>query len=202
MEYFDTPQRLQGKTDEELVELCKAGDSAAFAVLMSGYLPFIRYKVNHLPARSSDREDIVQESMIAFVHAIRGYKPEKQSGFRQYAFVCILNKIRSIVKAGAQPSRLPLQNYISLDTEDRLQFPQEEDTLSDPESLFIKKEELQRKKQVMHALLSAFEFEVLMLYLKGCSYEEMASSLDVTEKSIDNALQRIRKKLRAVCSND
>ncbi|WP_040195681.1 sigma-70 family RNA polymerase sigma factor [Candidatus Soleaferrea massiliensis] len=199
---FDYPAAWKEKTDEELVILCKDGETEAFSVLLSKYLPLIRYKINRFPVRASDKEDMIQESMIAFVYAIRGYKPEKQVGFKQYALVCIQNRILSAVQATMQLKQLPLQNYISLDTEDGVYTWVGEDTDGDPEALLIKKEELERKKQVMHALLSAFEFDVLMLYLKGWSYEEMASKLDVAPKSIDNALQRIRKKLRAVCSSD
>lgn len=129
---------------------------------------------------------------MGFLAAVHGYDEESGVPFRSYAGVCIANRIRSAVRAGARLKNIPLNSYISLN-DDSVALPQ---TQLNPEDLVIARDEVVRLDTIMASRLSQYERSVIQLYLGGRSYEDIAARLGSTAKSVDNALQRVRRKLR------
>lgn len=189
-------------SDEELVELSSAGDKNATGLLLSRYKNTVRSKARMYFLVGADRDDIVQEGMIGLFKAIRDFDNSKLASFKSFAELCVRRQIITAVKAATRKKHLPLNNYISLS---KPVFDDEgdgtlEDFLSelkgaDPEELFIWKENATIIGEKMNEVLSKLEREVLGMYLEGKSYQEIAKLMDRPPKSIDNALQRIKKKL-------
>lgn len=137
-------------------------------------------------------EDLAQEGMFGFLAAVHGFDEKSGVPFRSYAGVCIANRIRSAVRAGARLKNIPLNSYISL-SDDSVMLSE---TQPNPEDLVIARDEAVRLDDLMARRLSKFERSVIQLYLGGRSYEDIAARLGSTAKSVDNALQRVRRKLR------
>jgi RNA polymerase sporulation-specific sigma factor len=190
------------KSDEELVESVHAGDSEALEYLIEKYRNFVKAKARSYFLIGADREDIVQEGMIGLYKSIRDFRGDKLSSFKAFAELCITRQIITAIKTATRQKHIPLNSYVSLD---KPIYDDESDRtlldviccsrVSDPEELMIHKEEFNGLEDKMTELLSDLERRVLMLYLDGRSYQEIAVDLDRHVKSIDNALQRVKRKL-------
>ena len=190
------------KTDEEIVDMCHHGDTTAEEYLLNKYKNFVRSKARSYFLIGADHEDIVQEGMIGLYKAIRDYKPEKLSSFRAFAELCITRQIITAIKTATRQKHIPLNSYVSLnkplydEESDRtlLDIIMEGNT-SNPEEMIINQEDLGTIHRKINEVLSGLEQEVLAAYLDGKSYQEIADSLGRHVKSIDNALQRVKRKL-------
>ena len=190
------------RSDEELVEAVREGDSDALEFLINKYKNFVRAKARSYFLIGADREDIVQEGMIGLYKSIRDFRGDKLSSFKAFAELCITRQIITAIKTATRQKHIPLNSYVSLD---KPIFDEDSDRtlldiicgarVSDPEELMINKEEFSGLEDKMSEILSDLERRVLMLYLDGRSYQEIAVDLDRHVKSIDNALQRVKRKL-------
>ncbi|WP_245680583.1 RNA polymerase sporulation sigma factor SigH [Bacillus marinisedimentorum] len=188
--------------DDEIVRLVHAGNSDALDYLIHKYKNFVRAKARSYFLIGADREDIVQEGMIGLYKAIRDYKGDKLSSFKAFAELCITRQIITAIKTATRQKHIPLNSYVSLD---KPIYDEESDRtlldvisgtkVLDPEELFINQEEFDDIEDKMTELLSDLERKVLMLYLDGRSYQEISVDLNRHVKSIDNALQRVKRKL-------
>ncbi len=187
--------------DEQLVAAARLGCDESITVLLARYLPLITRKAVACGHSFLDEDDFIQEGLIALLRAIRFYQTDKSTAFVTFAVTCINNSIRSALRSGELLKHMPLRGYVSLDEYlegGGVASPSNAHNGYSPETLVIKKEEYALINQTIRSLLSGLEREILMLYLKGLTYEQMATRLGVTNKSVDNALQRARKKLGAV----
>lgn len=192
-------------SDEELLSMSSMGSEAAEEELLRRYKNFVRRKVRAYFLVGADSDDIVQEGMIGLYKAIRDYDPKKNDNFKAFAELCITRQVITAVKASNRNKHTPLNSYVSLN---RPVFENESDatlfdvitqkTASDPEELVIDAEAVSEIKSKAKGVLSKFEFEVFEQFLKGDSYTEIAERTGRQPKSIDNALQRIKKKISAV----
>jgi len=188
--------------DDKILEQIKCGNNFALEFLINKYKNFVRSKAKTYFLIGADKEDIVQEGMIGLFKAIRDFNDEKCVSFRAFAEICITRQIITAIKTATRQKHMPLNSYISLNKpvfeeegERALIETINNDRNSDPEYLFISKEELNGIEGKMNEILSPLELEVLYSYLNGSSYQEIAVTLDKPVKSIDNALQRVKKKL-------
>ena len=188
--------------DEQLLFQIRAGSNAALEQLINKYKNFVRSKAKTYFLVGADKEDIVQEGMIGLFKAIRDFKDDKMVSFKSFAEICVTRQIITAIKTATRQKHMPLNSYISLnkpvfedDGERTLMETINHDTNSDPEMLFISKEEMARIEGKINEVLSSFELEVLYLYLQGKSYHDIATCLNKEVKSVDNALQRIKKKI-------
>jgi RNA polymerase sporulation-specific sigma factor len=197
------PIDVGGATDEELIALYHEGLEPAVEALLQRYRNFARLKARSYFLAGADKDDIVQEGMIGLYKAIRDFSAEKQTSFRAFAEICITRQIITAVKTATRQKHLPLNQYVSLSRpvvadEDQdwvLQDVIETQQVSDPAELVISHDELRSIKLVFAEILSDFEAEVLHMYVEGKSYQEIAEHLNRHVKSIDNALQRIKRKV-------
>lgn len=190
------------KSDEQIVEAVREGDSEALEYLINKYRNFVRAKARSYFLIGADREDIVQEGMIGLYKAIRDFRGDKLASFKAFAELCITRQIITAIKTATRQKHIPLNSYVSLD---KPIYDEDSDRtlldvicgsrVSDPEELMIHKEEFTGLEDKMEEILSDLERRVLMLYLDGRSYQEIAVDLDRHVKSIDNALQRVKRKL-------
>lgn len=188
--------------DEELVLYAHEGDVVALEHLINKYRNFVRAKARSYFLIGADREDIVQEGMIGLYKAIRDFRNDKLSSFRAFAELCITRQIITAIKTATRQKHIPLNSYVSLN---KPIYDEESDRtlldiltatkITDPEELMISREELASIESKIGEILSGLELEVLMSYLQGKSYQEIACDLDRHVKSIDNALQRVKRKL-------
>jgi len=196
------PSCYKELTDEEIVQLCHNGDSMAEEFLLNKYKNFVRSKARSYFLIGADHEDIVQEGMIGLYKAIRDFKQEKLSSFRAFAELCITRQIITAIKTATRQKHIPLNSYVSLN---KPLYDEESDrtlldilmegTTSNPEEMIINQENLGTIHQKINEVLSGLEQEVLTAYLDGKSYQEIAEALGRHVKSIDNALQRVKRKL-------
>lgn len=188
--------------DEEIIKDAKNGDSRALEYLIKKYKNFVRAKARSYFLIGADKEDIIQEGMIGLYKAIRDYREDKLSSFRAFAELCITRQIITAIKTATRQKHIPLNSYVSLN---KPIYDEESDRtlldvlsgvkITDPEELIISREELNHIEGKIGEILSDLEWEVLMSYLQGKSYQEIAVDLDRHVKSIDNALQRVKRKL-------
>ena len=188
--------------DEEIIEEAQSGNTLALEYLMNKYKSFVKAKARTYFLIGADREDIIQEGMIGLYKAVRDFKEDKLSSFRAFAELCVTRQIITAIKTATRQKHIPLNFYVSLN---KPVFDEESDrtlldllsevSISDPEELVIKTEEFNGIESKICELLSGLEQEVLSLYLDGKSYQEIAEELDRHVKSIDNALQRVKRKL-------
>ena len=188
--------------DEEVIEDAKAGDVEAIEYLINKYKGFVRAKARTYFLIGADREDIIQEGMICLYKAIRDFRQDKLSSFRAFAELCITRQIITAIKTATRQKHIPLNSYVSLnrpifdeESDRTLMDVISEERVSDPEEMMINREEFTGIELKMGEILSELEWEVLSSYLQGKSYQEIAEELDRHVKSIDNALQRVKRKL-------
>ena len=189
-------------SDEKLVTLAVNGSNEAQEMILNKYKNFVRAKARTYFLVGADSDDIVQEGMIGLYKAVRDFKADKLSSFRAFADLCITRQIITAIKTATRNKHLPLNSYISLnkpiyddDAEKTLMDIITEETVCDPEELMLHKEAVASIEVKISKELSSFEKNVLELYLDGRSYQEIAEHLGKHVKSVDNALQRIKKKL-------
>ena len=195
-------EKFENMTDEELVRLAQEGDNDALEYLLNKYKNFVRSKARSYFLIGADHEDIVQEGMIGLYKAIRDYRTDKQASFRAFAELCITRQIITAIKTATRQKHIPLNSYVSLN---KPIYDEESDrTLMDvivegraqnPEDLIIGQEDLVSIRDRVDQVLSSLEQDVLNAYLDGKSYQEIADKLGRHVKSIDNALQRVKRKL-------
>ena len=196
------PAHYADMSDESIVALCQESDAVATEYLLIKYKNFVRSKARSYFLIGADHEDIVQEGMIGLYKAIRDYRPDKLSSFRAFAELCITRQIITAIKTATRQKHIPLNSYVSLN---KPLYDEESDrTLLDviiegratnPEELIIGQEDLKTIHHKIGEVLSPLEQEVLTAYLDGKSYQEIAVNLGRHVKSIDNALQRVKRKL-------
>lgn len=188
--------------DEQLVALVHEGDGEALDFLIHKYQNFVRAKARSYFLVGADREDIVQEGMIGLYKAVRDFKGDKLSSFKAFAELCITRQMITAIKTATRQKHIPLNSYVSLDKpiyddeSDRTLMDVLSGTqVTDPEELIVNREEVDDIELKMAELLSDLERKVLALYLDGRSYQEISEELNRHVKSIDNALQRVKRKL-------
>ena len=196
---------LMEVSDEDLVEEARQGSELAIETLLNRYRHYARAKARTYFLAGADKEDIVQEGMIGLFKAIRDYRADRNSAFRAFAELCITRQIITAIKTATRQKHIPLNSYVSLNKQTGGDDGEEDgrslgdvlistDVL-DPADLVISAEEINAIKESMGKVLSDLETEVLQLYMDGKSYQEIAGYLGRHVKSIDNALQRIKRKL-------
>mgnify|MGYP001080594458 FL=1 len=193
---------LEFKSDEDIVSEAKDGNSIALEFLINKYKNFVKAKARSYFLIGADREDIIQEGMIGLYKAIRDFRGDKLSSFRAFAELCITRQIITAIKTATRQKHIPLNSYVSLnkpiydeDSDRTLLDVLSGTKITDPEELMINREEYNDIEYKMGEILSDLEWKVLTLYLEGKSYQEIAEDLARHVKSIDNALQRVKRKL-------
>lgn len=203
-------EKYDGLTDEELMVRLRDGESEITDYLMEKYKNLVRSKAKTMFILGADNEDLIQEGMIGLFKAVRDYDSGRDASFYTFADLCISRQMYTAIQASGRKKHMPLNTYISLygdmskeDTSlegnevllmNAIAFEKERN----PEELLIDKENVELLEQKIHKELSAFEQQVLDLYITGMSYVQIAKVLGRDEKSTDNALQRIKTKLRKV----
>lgn len=188
--------------DEDIVDLAQQGEQFAVEFLVEKYKNFVRAKARSYFLIGADKEDIIQEGMIGLFKAIRDYKLDKLTSFRAFAELCITRQIITAIKTATRQKHIPLNSYVSLN---KPVYDEESDRtlidilsttrITNPEEIIISREEFVFIEKKMGEILSSLEWKVLMAYLEGKSYQEIAVDLKRHVKSIDNALQRVKRKL-------
>ncbi|EMH0510339.1 RNA polymerase factor sigma-70 [Listeria monocytogenes] len=185
-----------------MLELARSGDTEALEYFFSNYQSVIYWKSTQYFLQGAERDDLIQEAMIGLFKAIRDYDKTKEASFRSFAEMCINRQLLSAVKRASRQKNIPLNNSVSLDTpmaEDDVDWTLldviSEKAAETPEDFLIKNEDLIHVARQLEQVTSEFEKEVLKQYLEGKSYQEMALYFNKKEKAIDNALQRVKKKM-------
>ena len=195
-------------TDEEIIRRVRGGEKEGTDYLLEKYKNLVRKKARALYLIGGDNDDLIQEGMIGLYKAIRDYDVEKETVFRSFARVCIDRQLYNAVKGANRLKNSPLNTYISLDIPVEARGNEENGAatlgemlewvgVSNPEDILIDRERVGKIEQYIRQNLSEFEQKVVNLYVDGMNYQQIAKELEKTPKSIDNALQRIKKKLMA-----
>lgn len=200
--YNDNRVEYKYMKDEDIVELARDGNSLALDYLLCKYKNFVKAKSAPYFLVGGDRDDIIQEGMIGLFKAIRDYDKKRLASFISFVEICIKRQIITAIKAATRKKHIPLNSYISLNKticeegSDRTLIDMiEGTTILDPMEVFIIGEEVEKIESKMNNMLSDLEFEVIQRYLQGKNYEEISLEINRDSKCIDNALQRIKKKL-------
>ena len=190
-------KQYDGIKDEELISRFKNGESEILDYLMEKYKNMVRKKARTMFLIGGENDDLIQEGMIGLFKAVRDYQPDRDAAFQTFASICVDRQIYNAIQSSNRQKHQPLNSYISLSE----QAGENEEHLGDnwgenPESIIIDQENVQDLEQEITATLSPMENQVLEYYLAGNGYGEIAQIMGKTPKSIDNALQRIRIKIR------
>ena len=195
-------QTYKEYSDEKLVILAQGTDKYAEEYLLNKYKPLVKARSRAYFLIGADSEDIIQEGMLGLYKAVRDYDGNRNASFSGFAELCVNRQMITAIKAATRQKHQPLNTYISLnkpvfeeDSDQTYMDLLQEGELLNPEALLIGQESKSLLEVQMTKTLSKFEIRVLKLYLQGRSYYEIAKNLHKTEKSIDNALQRVKKKL-------
>lgn len=200
--YYTTNQ-YNNYTDEQIVSLIKEGDEKALSYLLEKYKNLVNVKVGKYFIIGAEKEDIVQEGMIGLFKAIQNFNQEKQNTFKSFANICIERQLITAIKSSNRQKHMPLNSYLSLNTaaydnneEDSVELIDtfNSKTIEDPLETVMKKEYYEEIENAVNKSLSKFEKQVLDRFIKGESYTIIAQKLEAPVKSVDNAIQRIRKK--------
>lgn len=188
--------------DDEILSRVRNGSQQGMEYLIEKYKPLVRAKARGYFLAGADREDIVQEGMIGLFKAVRDYKDDKSIPFKVFADMCVTRQIITAVKTATRQKHIPLNSYVSLnkkifdDESDKVLIEViQEISVANPEELFINKEEFAGMENKIMELLSPFEKQVLSKYLSGIPYQDIAKQMNKPAKSVDNALQRLKKKI-------
>ena len=193
--------RQSERADEALCTLAASGDRIAEEALVMRYHRLVRICARPYFLAGGDSEDLIQEGMVGLLAAIREYDSGKAASFRTFAEVCIKNRLISVIKAAARDKHIPLNNYVSFETPlfsgngDHYAYGAADQLQEDPEAILLGREAFQERMRALEGQLSGFEASILRLYLNGLSYSEIAAEVNKSPKSVDNAVQRIRRKL-------
>ncbi len=200
---FYATENFINLTDEQIISQIEQGNDNALAYLLEKYKDIVNMKVNKYFMIGAEREDVIQEGMIGLFKAIKGFNPEKQSSFKSFANICIERQLITAIKTSNRQKHMPLNSYLSLNTsayenndEDSVELIDtfNNKTIEDPLETIMKKEYYDHIENAVNKNLSKFEKQVLDRFLKGESYIKIAQRLETPVKSVDNAIQRIRKK--------
>ena len=199
--FYMTSDNYKNMSDEDLIEIIKSGDKNALEYLISKYKELVNMKVSKYFIIGAEKEDIVQEGLIGLFKAVKSYKSDKQNSFKTFANMCIERQLITAIKSSNRQKHMPLNSYLSLNT---AAYEEDEDSsllevfnahqMEDPLETITKQEYYESVERAMDKSLSSFEKQVLNRYIQGESYVQIAQKLDTHVKSIDNAIQRIRKK--------
>ena len=199
---FFTTDKYHDLSDEQIIEKIKQGDEEALVYILNKYKELVNMKVSKYFIVGAERDDTVQEGMIGLFKAIKSFDPDKQNSFKSFANMCIERQLITAIKSSNRQKHMPLNSYLSLNT---AAYDNEEDsvelietfnnkTVEDPLETIMKQEYLNEVEDAVNKNLSKFEKQVLDRFLRGESYVKIAKNLDSPVKSVDNAIQRIRKK--------
>ena len=200
---FFSTNKYENLTDEDIVTLVKTGDEKALTYLLEKYKELVNIKVGRYFLIGAEREDVMQEGMIGLFKAIKSFDQEKQNSFKTFANICIERQLITAIKTSNRQKHMPLNSYLSLNTaaydnneEDSVELIDtfNSNTIEDPLETVMKKEYYEQMQNNIEKSLSKFEKKVLERFIKGESYTVIAKRLDSPVKSVDNAIQRIRKK--------
>ena len=201
---YSSDCNYEEKTDEELIDIIKSGDKSASNYLINRYKNLVNIKVSKYYIAGAEKDDLIQEGMIGLFKAIKCYSPEQNNSFKTFANLCVDRQIITAIKTSNRQKHMPLNSYLSLnmsayDSEDdendtTIMEVFNNDTIEDPLDTLTKKEYYKSVEDTIDKSLSKFEKQVLNRYIQGESYVQIAEKLDTPVKSIDNAIQRIRKK--------
>lgn len=199
--YFSVTDNYKNMSDEDLITVIKSGDKFALEFLIEKYKELVNMKVSKFFMIGAEKEDIVQEGLIGLFKAVKNYNPEMQNSFKTFANLCIERQLITAIKSSNRQKHMPLNSYVSLNT---TAYEDDEDSnlldifdshqIEDPLDTITKKEYYKTVEVAIDKSLSDFEKKVLNRYMQGESYVQIAEKLDAPVKSIDNAIQRIRKK--------
>lgn len=187
--------------DTELLDLGREGDEIAIVTMIERYRRYIRLKCKQYFLVGASAEDVIQEGTIGFYKAIRDFRPEKSPSFRAFAELCMTRQIITAIKTATRQKHTPLNTYVSFsktafgDESDRTFLEIFTCNSSDPAEIYEKQEAIEAMKKLVRERLSKLESKVLHGYLEGMSYQEMADMMERPIKSIDNAIQRVKRKL-------
>jgi RNA polymerase sporulation-specific sigma factor len=200
-----TPQKAQRELEDlQLVLRARNGDNLALDALIRRYTTFVRLKASSYFLAGGDGDDLVQEGLIGLYKAVRDFRPDKETSFRSFAELCVTRQIITAIKTATRFKHTPLNTYISFshtpaglesDSDCTLGDALPGPGVNDPAVCVISTEELQSLVFSLGTGLSALESNALRLYLEGSSYEQMAAELGCDTKTIDNALQRVKRKV-------
>lgn len=199
---FFTTDKYHDLSDEQIIEKIKQGDEEALVYILNKYKELVNMKVSKYFIVGAEKDDTVQEGMIGLFKAIKSFDPDKQNSFKSFANICIERQLITAIKSSNRQKHMPLNSYLSLNT---AAYDNEEDsvelietfnnkTVEDPLETIMKQEYLNEVEDAVNKNLSKFEKQVLDRFLRGESYVKIAKNLDSPVKSVDNAIQRIRKK--------
>lgn len=209
---FFTTDKYNNLTDEEIISQIKQGDESALVYLLEKYKDIVNAKVGKYFIIGAEREDVIQEGMIGLFKAIKDFNPEKQNTFKSFANICVERQLITAIKSSNRQKHMPLNSYLSLNTaaydnndENSVELIDTFDskTVEDPLETIMKEEYYNEIQNAVNKSLSKFEKQVLDRFIKGESYVTIAKKLDSPVKSVDNAIQRIRKKaIKNMFNND
>ena len=202
-----SPQKAQRELEDlQLVLKARNGDSVAMDQLMRRYTGFVRLKASSYFLAGGDSEDLIQEGLVGLYKAVRDFRTDKETSFRSFAELCVTRQIITAIKTATRFKHAPLNTYVSFSHTPAGQDSDGECSLGDalpgpavhePSVMVISTEELQSLVLCLGSGLSSLEADALRLYLEGSSYEDMAERLECDTKTIDNALQRVKRKIIA-----
>ncbi len=208
---FFTTDKYNNLTDEQIIEKIHKGDEEALAYILEKYKELVNMKVGKYFIVGAEKEDTVQEGMIGLFKAIKSFDRTKQNSFKSFANICIERQLITAIKSSNRQKHIPLNSYLSLNTaaydnneNDSVELLERFDskTIEDPLDTIMKEERYKEVEDAVNKNLSKFEKQVLDRFLKGESYVKIAEKLDSPVKSVDNAIQRIRKKaIKNIASN-
>lgn len=181
-------------SDEELISRLRSGESGISDYLMEKYKELVRYKARAMFLIGGETDDLIQEGMIGLFKAVQNYQPDKDTSFQTFATLCIDRQLYSAIQNSNRQKHMPLNSYVSLSEEEQEDI--EGNWMESPEAIIIDQESTRALEQEIQKVLSPMENKVLNYYLRGYNYIKIAKLMDKTPKSIDNALQRIRGKIR------
>lgn len=195
-------------TDEKLIELSRDGKDEVMDYLLDKYKGLVRRKARTMFLVGGDTDDLIQEGMIGLYKAVRDYDVRKEASFLTFANLCIDRQIYSAINASNRKKHSPLNSYISFpllnfsndNVTNELYMDKQNVNHRNPEDLYIDRENVLHIEHTLEKELSAFEYEVLKMYIDGADYIEIAERMDKKPKSIDNAIQRIKKKVKFIKS--
>ena len=200
-----SPQKAQRELEDlQIVLRARNGDSVAMDALIRRYTGFVRLKASSYFLAGGDSDDLIQEGLIGLYKAVRDFRTDKETSFRSFAELCVTRQIITAIKTATRFKHAPLNSYVSFSHTPAGQEGDGECTLGDalpgpgvrePSVMVISTEELQSLVFTLGTGLSSLEADALRLYLEGASYEDMAEKLECDTKTIDNALQRVKRKI-------
>ena len=206
-EFYESIDNSQ-QDEYDIVLKASKGDKIALEYIIKKYRNFVKAKAKSYFLIGADKEDIIQEGMIGLYKAVRDFDASKTNSFKGFADICITRQIITAIKTAPRQKHIPLNSYISLnkpvydeESERTLLDIIATSIVTDPEELIISKEELKHIESKMNELLSDLELQVVEYYLNGKSYQYIADKLKRDVKSIDNALQRVKRKLEKHLEN-